>query len=87
MDGILGVNDQSIEGLAMYPNPTKDVLNLFAITPITEVKIVNVLGQVLLSKTSNASITQMDVSSLAKGNYFISVTSENNTKVLQFLKK
>ena len=31
VDGILGVNDQSIEGLAMYPNPTKDVLNLFAI--------------------------------------------------------
>jgi calcineurin-like phosphoesterase len=50
------------------------------------VKIVNVLGQVLLSKTSNTPITQMDVSSLTKGNYFISVTSENTTEVLQFLK-
>ena len=70
----------------MYPNPTKDVLNLFANTPITDVKIVNVLGQVLLNKTSNTSISQIDVSSLAAGNYFISVTSENRTKVLQFFK-
>ena len=86
VDGILGINEQSIEGLVMYPNPTKDVLNLFANTPITDVKIVNVLGQVLLNKTSNTSISQIDVSSLATGNYFISVTSENRTKVLQFLK-
>ena len=86
VDGILGVNDQSIEGLAMYPNPTKEVLNLSANTPITEVKIVNVLGQVLLVKNSNTSISQIDVSSLAIGNYFISITSENRTRVLQFLK-
>jgi hypothetical protein len=85
--GVLGVNDQSIEGLAIYPNPTKNLLNLSAITPITNVKIVNVLGQVLISKTSNSTISQIDVSALSTGNYFISVTSENNTKVLQFLKK
>ena len=86
VDGVFGVNEQSIEGLAMYHNPTKDVLNLFANTPITEVKIVNVLGQVLFTKTSNTSISQIDGSSLATGNYFISITSENTTKVLQFLK-
>tara|TARA_R110000787_G_scaffold59922_11_gene135887 strand:+ start:8681 stop:11143 length:2463 start_codon:yes stop_codon:yes gene_type:complete len=85
--GVLGVNDQSIEGLAIYPNPTKNLLKLSAMTPITNVKIVNVLGQVLISKTSNSTISQIDVSALSTGNYFISVTSENNTKVLQFLKK
>ena len=85
--GVLGVYEQSIEGLTIYPNPTKNLLNLSAMTPITNVKIVNVLGQVLISKTSNSTISQIDVSVLSTGNYFISVTSENNTKVLQFLKK
>ena len=71
----------------IYPNPASNILNLDAATPISNVEIINVLGQVLLSKTSNTSISQIDVSSLATGNYFISVTSENNKKVLQFLKK
>tara|TARA_B100000809_G_scaffold266814_1_gene331868 strand:+ start:4431 stop:6896 length:2466 start_codon:yes stop_codon:yes gene_type:complete len=87
VDGVLGLNDQTIEGLAIYPNPAKNLLNLSAITPITNVKIVNALGQILISKTSNSTISQIDVSALSIGNYFISVTSENNTKVLQFLKK
>ena len=86
VDGILGVIEQSIEGLVIYPNPASNVLNLDAPTPISNIEIVNVLGQVLLSKTSNTSISQIDVSSLATGNYFIAVTSENNKKVLQFLK-
>ena len=86
VDGILGVNDQSIEGLVIYPNPATNVLNLDAATPISNVEIVNVLGQVLISKSSNATISNIDVSALSTGNYFIKVTSENNTKVLQFLK-
>jgi hypothetical protein len=50
------------------------------------VEIVNVLGQVLISESSNSTISNIDVSALSTGNYFIKVTSENNTKVLQFLK-
>ena len=86
VDGILGVNDQSIEGLVIYPNPTANILNLDAETPISNVEIVNVLGQVLISESSNSTISNIDVSALSTGNYFIKVTSENNTKVLQFLK-
>jgi hypothetical protein len=61
-------------------------LNLDAETPISNVEIVNVLGQVLISESSNSTISNIDVSALSTGNYFIKVTSENNTKVLQFLK-
>ena len=84
--GILGVNDESIEGLIIYPNPAIDSLNLEAATPISNVEIVNVLGQVLISKSSNTTISNIDVSALSIGNYFIKVNSENNTNVLQFLK-
>ena len=86
VEGELGVNDQSIEGLVIYPNPATAILNLTATTPISNVEIVNVLGQVLISKSSNTTISNIDLSALSTGNYFIKVTSENNTKVLQFLK-
>ena len=71
----------------IYPNPASNVLNLDAATPISNVEIVNVLGQVLISESSNSTISNIDVSALSNGNYFIKVTSDNNTKVLQFLKK
>jgi len=86
VEGVLGLKDQSIEGLVIYPNPTANILNLDAATPISNVEIVNVLGQVLVSKSSSSTISNIDVSALSIGNYFIKVTSENNTKVLQFLK-
>lgn len=87
VDGILGVNNQSIEGLVIYPNPVANILSIDATTPISNVEIINVLGQVLVSKSSNSTISNIDVSTLSKGTYFIKVTSDNNTKVLQFLKK
>ena len=82
----LGFEDQSIEDLIIYPNPTTNILNINASTPITNVEIINILGQVLMSK-SDTTILQIDVSELSIGNYFIKVTSENNTDVLQFVKK
>jgi hypothetical protein len=87
VEGTLGINDLSIGGLVIYPNPVANILNIDATTPISNVEIINVLGQVLVSKSSNSTISNIDVSALSTGNYFISVTSENNTKVLQFLKK
>jgi len=87
VEGVLGLNDQSIEGLVIYPNPTANILNLDAATPISNVEIVNVLGQVLIFESSNSTISNIDVSALSKGTYFIKVTSDNNAKVLQFLKK
>jgi len=85
--GELGLSDQTIEDLVIYPNPATNVLNINAATPITNVEVVNVLGQVLVSEKSISNISQIDVSRLSTGNYFIRVTSENNTNVLQFLKQ
>lgn len=83
----LGVNDQSIEGLVVYPNPAKNILNISASTVITNVEVMNVLGQVLISETLNTNEKQVDISTLSTGNYFIRVTSNTSTKVLQIIKQ
>ncbi len=85
--GVLGINEQSIEGLSIYPNPTKNTLNIIAKTPITNIELYNVLGQVLISEKSTSNISQINVSALRTGNYFVKITSENNTEVVRFLKQ
>jgi hypothetical protein len=85
--GILATNDNAIEGLVVYPNPTRNVLNVSAQTEISSVEVINVLGQVLLTETSVASDVQMDMSSLSSGTYFVRINSENNSSVVQVIKQ
>ncbi len=85
--GILGVNDFEIEGLVAYPNPTTNMLNIEAVSVISSVEVMNVLGQTLYSETTNRTATQIDLSAFQAGNYFVRVTVDNSTNVLQIIKQ
>ncbi len=87
VEGDLGTNDNAIEGLVVYPNPSKDVLNVSAQTEISSIEVMNVLGQVMMTETSVSNEVQMDVSSLSTGTYFVRINSENNSTVVQVLKQ
>ncbi len=65
-----------------YPNPVIDVLNIAYSKNITGVEVYNLLGQQVFSQKSDANISQVDLSHLAKGAYMVKMTSENlvNTK-------
>jgi hypothetical protein len=87
VEGTLGTDETTIEGLVVYPNPARDVLNIIAQTEISSVEVINVMGQVLLTETSVASDVQMDMSSLSSGTYFVRINSENNSSVVQVIKQ
>ena len=63
------------------------MLNVTAATQMVSLDVVNILGQTLLSQEVGASQTQVDLSALAAGNYFIRVQAENATAVIQIVKK
>ena len=71
---------------AVYPNPTDDVL--FVETrhgtslPDQTYRITNLMGQTVLSGNINADNQQIDVSSLPKGMYFITVADETRKFVV-----
>jgi PKD repeat protein len=84
LDGIFG-NALIDANLNIYPNPSSDVLNIeytsdAKSSPFT-VSMVNALGQVVFSEelTENSSFTsQIDVSSLGRGIYFVIVQSSDH---------
>jgi hypothetical protein len=63
--------------LAVYPNPTNDVLFVetqnIASLPEPTYRITNVLGQTILLGSINAETQQIDIKKLPSGMYFISV--------------
>jgi hypothetical protein len=70
-----------------YPNPVKDVLNISYTSEISSVKIINMLGQEVISKNINATSSQIDMSQLSAGTYIVNVTAGDTIKTLKVVKQ
>jgi len=70
-----------------YPNPVRDVLNLSYSTEITSVKVINLLGQEVISRKVGTTSTQLDMSNLTAGAYIVNVTINNVTKTIKVIKQ
>ena len=65
---------------AIYPNPAKDVININTNAVKYEYQLINSLGQVVISGTSNGA-QQINVSDLNKGMYFLKVIADGEARI------
>lgn len=70
-----------------YPNPVKDILNLTYTENISNVEVFNLIGQRVMTKTVNATASQLDMSDLASGSYLVKVTANNQVKTIKVIKQ
>ena len=87
VEGVLGQNDLEENKLKVYPIPTRDILNIESDAPIYSIEIMNVLGQIILSKEYFDVHASMNVSGLRDGTYFVRITHEKNSQVVQIIKQ
>lgn len=81
------LEDNTIDGFVMSPNPVNDRLNLKADYDIQMVNIFNALGQeVMTLKPFNNNVT-LNVDSLAEGVYIIKVQAGSQFSAYQFIKQ
>lgn len=77
--------------VSLYPNPTKDILNIKLANGNDlpdAYKVYNLLGQLVNEKQVNhISELKIDVSSLSNGMYFIKVIKEGASMSIPFIKK
>jgi hypothetical protein len=87
---VLDREDFGLTSLALYPNPTSNILNIsvsnYSETP-DSYTIYNSLGQVVKQvETVTEASLKIDTSNYATGIYLIRFSKENQTKTLQFIK-
>ncbi len=87
VDAALGLPDFNTSNLRIYPNPVTNILTVAASENISKIAIFNLLGQKILSKTSDSSDEKIDVSSLVNGWYLVQTTIGNSVKTTKFLKQ
>ncbi|HEY0090973.1 MAG TPA: T9SS type A sorting domain-containing protein, partial [Flavobacterium sp.] len=86
----LGANDFNFSDyFTLYPNPAKDVLYLKAdeSNQFKSVRIFNIMGQLVLAISGSATNSEIDVSDLKAGNYFIKVSTNKGSSNHRFLKE
>lgn len=87
-DGVsLGLDDIEISQFTYYPNPVNNILTLDAQKNIEGVVAYNMLGQEVLRLSPNVANTEVDMSSLVSGAYFVKVSIQGATKTVRIIKQ
>jgi len=68
-----GISDTDNFAIALFPNPANDILNITSSETISEIEIVNVMGQVVKRKEVNANNVVCDVEDLTSGVYVVRI--------------
>ena len=76
---VVSINNNSISEISLFPNPANDILNITSPEPISEIEIVNVMGQVVMRKEINANNAVCDVEELPAGVYVVRIYSNSRT--------
>ncbi len=83
---VLGIADNAIDGFTYYPNPMGEALHISANSKIDSVVIYTVLGQKVIVLNIGTTTTQLNVSNLSSGNYFMKVISKGQTGIYRLIK-
>ncbi|MCX7552185.1 fibronectin type III domain-containing protein [Xanthomarina sp. F2636L] len=87
IDESLSVEESEFLSFKYYPNPVSNTLNLRSVKNIQNVAVFNLLGQEVIRTAPNTAISEVDMSSLQAGTYFVKVTVDNATKTIKVVKK
>ena len=74
---VLSTNQNQISGLQVYPNPTKNILNITTdLNSTKDVEIYDMIGKKVLVENIQS---QLNVSSLVTGMYIVKITEDGKT--------
>ena len=83
----LKVENFAFQQLKIFPNPAKNNLSVSNATTIDAVEITTLIGQTTSTKKVNDLQTEIDVTALPTGIYFLKISSDNQQKMVKFVKE
>lgn len=83
----LGIEENKFANLVIYPNPSKEILNIKTSKPIINISIFNQLGQLILEESNAEGINSINIEKLNEGIYFVKLKTNNSEVVIKKLIK
>lgn len=85
VDWTTDVNENSLNGISIYPNPTESTVTVEAIG-LRQVRVFNVMGQEVKCLTTLENNVTVDLSAQPMGCYFIETTTEQGCTTTKIVK-
>jgi hypothetical protein len=83
-----GLNEFTLQGVKVYPNPTTGVFTIeLNNNSIKNIRIADITGRLVLSLSSEDAFTQVDVSKLAGGIYYVSIHTGDTHGMIKLVKE
>ena len=73
--------------IKMYPNPTRDLVNIESDFNIQSIRIVNMMGAGIMAKKVNATETVIDMSGFSSGVYFVIIEGRKGIRTFRLKKQ
>ena len=85
----VGINALQKSTFSLYPNPATDKITIetSGTSQVSNLAIVNAQGQELITRQITEPKTQIDISALPGGVYFVRVTNDKTVEVGKFVKE
>ncbi len=84
---VLSINDHSLNELKLYPNPAKGNTIYFNTNKHLNIKIYDVLGKLVMSKSINNNNDYIDISNINKGVYLVRISSDNQSTTKKLIRQ
>ncbi|GGF00746.1 T9SS type A sorting domain-containing protein [Flavobacterium limi] len=86
-NGSLSNDDFVLPNFKFYPNPVKNTLSVNNSAVIDEIEIFSLSGKSVLAKKTNNTHSDIDLSGVSTGVYFLRVKSEGKIKTIKIVKQ
>lgn len=84
---VLSTKDFKTNNIVMYPNPASSEVSFSALNSIDSIVIHNLLGQKVLETSPKSTNANVNIASLSKGAYVVTLISDGKTLESKLLKK
>lgn len=87
INGILSNENFELENISVYPNPSNGVFNIsMGNVNVTSIEVYDLMGKLIIPKINGITIdnqTTIDLSSAAKGIYFVKIIDDNKHQTVK----
>jgi Zn-dependent metalloprotease len=88
IDNCTGIDNINPDNITVFPNPASSFISIKSTANITGVFVVDMLGKVVLSDiTGKANETQLNISTLNAGVYFVKINTIDAQKLVKIIKE
>ena len=87
VDQLVGIDELFRININIFPNPATDKLTITSLYQLDTYKIYDVLGKLVSQGAANGNVTDLDVSGLQSGLYFINLASEGLQSTFKITKR